>query len=115
MIYRVKSSGTSLDFGSLQAANQLIDNYPPHVQEVVGIGEITLEELDKTVANLSADLSKCRNESSSYYQWLLSRIEFYQDSRAAVESKEASIKAKVAALPIWAPEDGKPPTNEVWS
>lgn len=114
MIYRVKGRGSVLDFGSMQAANQLLDNYPPHIRDVVTLGELTLEELDSTIAKLSSELSKCRNEDSSYYQWILSRIEFYQDSRPTIETKEASVRAKVAALPTWSPGDGNPPINEVY-
>lgn len=112
MIYRVKGHGTILDFGAKQAAFQMLDNYPPHVRESVSVNEITSAEIEESIAELSRKLVSCR-EGTTHYEWLMSRVEFYQDALPIVQQSEAAIRARVESLPKWDGES-KVEVNEVY-
>ncbi len=99
MIYRVRTQRTTLDFGSSQAAYQLLDNYPPHVRESISVQEMTATEIRQAIDKLRADLSKLQSQESIHYQWLLSRIEFYSAELPNAEAIEQATTNKIASLP----------------
>ncbi len=103
MIYRLKHGKTCLDFASAQSAYQLVDNYPPHLRQDAAVQEITSEEIIEKLTQLGAEIQKHLpvedSSGSQHYQWLLSRIEWYQAALPTVEQSEYAIDAKVANLP----------------
>lgn len=100
MIYRVVGPNTELDFGSKVAAQQLLDNYPPHVVDKFALRDITLDELDRARTSIGVELQKRISHAddgsvlkSQHVEWLESRLEFYDKARDEV----VSIHNKVAA------------------
>lgn len=103
MIYRIRGIKT-LDFGSKQAALQLLDNYPPLMRESIHFQDMSASELKTMIAELSIEIQKYlprdpESMGSIHYQWLLSRLEFYQAALPEAETVEAAIANKVANLP----------------
>ena len=98
MIWRVRSGKTVLDFGSQQAAVQLLDNYPPHVREKVVYKEITVAEIEEKLAELRSDISRNRRDDAGdivttvQLEWLLSRLDFYEKALPFVQAKEREIE-----------------------
>lgn len=106
MIYRLRHKKTTLDFGSSQAAVQFIDNYPPHVRQDAEISEITSAEIHDKLNELAAKINQANQTKaedgggSTYYQWLLSRLEFYTEALPAAEQLEQQVAQQVASLPV---------------
>jgi hypothetical protein len=119
MIFRVIHGSVTLDFGAQQSANQLLDNYPPHIREQVTFKEITAAEIQQSVDKLTADLrrhTRFDNEGNAiqttYTEWVLSRLEMYEKALPSVQQYEANLKAKEESR---INSGMNPVVNEVWS
>lgn len=122
MIYRVKHGATVLDFGSMPAVHQFLDNYPPHIREQVLVKDISSVEINQSIEKLTTDLRRATRYdpkgepiSSTHTEWLLSRIEFYQQTLETVQRAEAELAAKEASRisQVWQ-GGSQPAVNEVW-
>ena len=97
MLYTILSK-PPLYFGSLQAANQFLDNYPPHLREHLTPQETSAIQCQTALTQIQSELSRCR-EGTQHFEWLLSRYEMFEKELPTAQSREAAINAKVAALP----------------
>jgi hypothetical protein len=95
MIWRITWPGHEYwDFGSQQAAFQLLDNYPPHIKEKMSLNELTSEQARGQLQELSHDFSKV-SPDSRHAEWLSSRIDFYSKALEGILDTETRIKAEV--------------------
>lgn len=104
MIWRVSTTGTTLDFGSQQAVLQFLDNYPPNIREQVTYKEISSEEIRTKIEDLKSQISRQRRDPSTreiipstHLEWLLSRLEFYDKALPIVELAERAVEERATA------------------
>lgn len=100
MIWRVRTKGTILDFGSTQAALQFLDNYPPHIRDQVVYKEISSAEITSKVVDIKSEISRQRRDNTGevvatmHLEWLLSRLEFYENALPFVIQQEQAVAEK---------------------
>lgn len=77
MIYRLSQGQIFYDL-SHEAALQVLDNFPPHTQEQFNLIRLTAEDCRQAVETLAAEINRIQVKDTTYYNWVVSRLEMYQ-------------------------------------